>query len=157
MKRRSSHKHAFSLVEVTLALGVASFTLLAIFGLLPVGLMSTRGAVDQTAANGIMSSLMADMRASRPEATASERFGVTMPVDPTAGGSSTLYFNADGKVATSLVEQSRYRALVKFVPAAQAGAPHQAMIQISWPAQQADLANVEGSVRMFSAFDRHHR
>jgi uncharacterized protein (TIGR02598 family) len=37
---------AFTLVEVTLALGVASFALVVLFGLLPVGLTMSRGAVD---------------------------------------------------------------------------------------------------------------
>ncbi|MEX1119367.1 MAG: Verru_Chthon cassette protein B [Terrimicrobiaceae bacterium] len=36
----------FTLVEVTLALGVASFALVVLFGLLPVGLTISRGAAD---------------------------------------------------------------------------------------------------------------
>ncbi|MEY2480538.1 MAG: hypothetical protein QOI04_1465 [Verrucomicrobiota bacterium] len=38
----------FSLVEVTLAIGIIGFALLAIFGLIPVGLKSSRDAVDDT-------------------------------------------------------------------------------------------------------------
>ena len=36
---------AFTLIEVTLALGITAFCLLAIFGLLPVGLRSNQAAV----------------------------------------------------------------------------------------------------------------
>ena len=39
---------AFSMVEVTLALGIVAFALLAIFGLLPVGLTASRNAADDT-------------------------------------------------------------------------------------------------------------
>lgn len=38
----------FSLVEVTLALGIAGFALIAIFGLLPVGTKSGADAIDAT-------------------------------------------------------------------------------------------------------------
>lgn len=54
---------AFSLVEVTLALGVAGFCLIAILGLLPAGLNTNQNSVRQTTANGILSSIVADLRA----------------------------------------------------------------------------------------------
>src|SRR5438874_9708713 len=55
--------HAFSLVEVTLALGVAAFCLLAVFGLMPIGVQTNRNATSQTAATNVMSAVIADMRA----------------------------------------------------------------------------------------------
>lgn len=55
MKRRSA---AFSLVEVTLALGIASFALIAIFGLLPTGLQSFRQSLDQTVCSRISQHLI---------------------------------------------------------------------------------------------------
>jgi len=53
---------AFSLVELTLALGVAAFCLLAVFGLMPVGVQTNRNATSQTAAAGIMAAVVADLR-----------------------------------------------------------------------------------------------
>lgn len=44
--RRS--RQAFTLVEVALALGIAAFALVPIFGLLPLGLQTSRSAVDLT-------------------------------------------------------------------------------------------------------------
>ena len=41
---------AFSLVEVTLALGIAAICLVALFGLMPVGVQTNRSATSQTAA-----------------------------------------------------------------------------------------------------------
>src|SRR5438874_4482039 len=55
--------HAFSLVEVTLAIGVAAFCLLAVFGLVPIGVQTNRNATSQTAAANIMAAVIADLRA----------------------------------------------------------------------------------------------
>src|SRR5438094_7676946 len=55
--------HAFSLVEVTLALGVAAFCLLAVFGLMPIGVQTNRNTTSQTAAANIMAAVVADLRA----------------------------------------------------------------------------------------------
>ena len=66
MKQRS--KLAFSLVEVTLALGVAAFCLIAIFGLMPVGVQTTRNATSQTTSTNIVAAVVADLRAT-PKAT----------------------------------------------------------------------------------------
>ena len=54
---------AFSLVEVTLALGIAAFCLIAVFGIMPVGVQTNRNATSQTAATNIMAAVIADLRA----------------------------------------------------------------------------------------------
>src|SRR5436190_6127195 len=54
---------AFSLVEVTLALGIAAFCLIAVFGLMPIGVQTNRNATSQTRATNIMAAVVADMRA----------------------------------------------------------------------------------------------
>ena len=50
MKLFGHRLRAFSLVEVTLALGVAAFCLIAVFGLMPVGVQTNRNATSQTGA-----------------------------------------------------------------------------------------------------------
>lgn len=42
------HRHAFSLVEMVLALGVVAFVFVALIGILPVGMQSSRQAIDNT-------------------------------------------------------------------------------------------------------------
>ena len=53
----------FSLVEVTLAIGIAAFCLIAVFGLVPIAVQTNRNATSQTAATNIIASVIADMRA----------------------------------------------------------------------------------------------
>jgi hypothetical protein len=62
MNKQTNSTPAFSLVEVALALGVAAFCLIAILGLLPAGLNTNQTSTRQTTANGILSSIVADLR-----------------------------------------------------------------------------------------------
>lgn len=63
MKHPLSQSSAFSLVEVTLALGVAAFCLVAVLGLLPTSLKTQQGGIQQTTANQIISTIFSDLRA----------------------------------------------------------------------------------------------
>jgi len=55
--------HAFSLVELTLALGIAAFCLIGVFGLVPVSVQTNRNSTSQNAAANIMAAVIADLRA----------------------------------------------------------------------------------------------
>jgi type II secretory pathway pseudopilin PulG len=63
MKRSLAETAAFSLVEVTLALGVAAFCLIAVLGLLPTSLKTQQTSIQQTTANQIISQIFSDLRA----------------------------------------------------------------------------------------------
>jgi type II secretory pathway component PulJ len=63
MKRSLLKGAAFSLVEVTLALGIAAFCLLSVFALLPVALKTQQTSMQQTTANAVMSEILGDLRA----------------------------------------------------------------------------------------------
>jgi len=63
MKRSQPETAAFSLVEVTLALGVAAFAFLAIMGMLPTSLKTQQAGIQQTTANSIISQIFSDLRA----------------------------------------------------------------------------------------------
>jgi type II secretory pathway pseudopilin PulG len=54
---------AFSLVEVTLALGVAAFCLLVMLGLLPTTLKTQQASIQQTTANQIIAQTFSFLRA----------------------------------------------------------------------------------------------
>src|SRR5437016_10444445 len=101
MTFRLRRVHAFSLVEVTLAIGVAAFCLLAVFGLMPVGVQTNRNATSQTAATNILAAVVADLRATPTANAASSQFGITFGTD------ATLYFDSAGQFSTSLDPNSR--------------------------------------------------
>jgi uncharacterized protein (TIGR02598 family) len=143
VKKRSTS--AFSLVEVTLALGIAAFCLIAVFGLMPVGVQTNRNATSQTAATGIVASVIADMRATPRSATTSAQYAIEF------GTAKTLYFDGAGQFTTSLGANSRYRVSITF-PSSPSGLSY-ADVNITWPAA-ATPANASGSVEMFAAFDR---
>src|SRR5437763_9606573 len=54
-----NQKQAFSLVEVVLALGVVSFAIVAILGLIPTGLQTSHSSQDETRAAQIAQSILA--------------------------------------------------------------------------------------------------
>src|SRR5437899_11383983 len=81
MKFGLRHVRAFSLVELTLALGVAALCLLTVVALVPVAALTNRAATSQTAATNIAALAVADLRA---KATgASPMLLITIPTDPT--------------------------------------------------------------------------
>src|SRR5438067_9062442 len=103
MIRRPRHEPSFSLVEVTLALGVAAVSLLVIFSLLPIGLQTNQRSIEQTASVDILSAVAADLRAApltapRGGATTSTQFGINVPAGGSTG-STTLFFNSAGQAS----------------------------------------------------------
>jgi type II secretory pathway pseudopilin PulG len=59
MRPRLLPRHAFSLVEVVLALGIISFAIVAIIGVFPVGLSTGRSAQEETRAPQIAQTIFA--------------------------------------------------------------------------------------------------
>jgi len=151
---------AFSLVEVTLALGVAAFCMIAIFGLLPVGVQTNQRATSQTAATSIMANVIADLRATPnpPSINTSLQYQIRF------GTSKTLYFDNSGRCSTDSAGsikadgsswsppiQTRYQLNLTF--AWTSGLTYGADLKVTWPAA-ATVANASGSTEMFAAFDR---
>ncbi len=153
MTHRNCKINAFSLVEVTLALGVAGFCFIAVLGLLPVGVQTNQRAISQTAATGILSSVVTDLRATPKAATTSTAYGIALSA-PT-----TLYFDSQGQFqpgVTSPGANSRYR-LVVTIPTNPAGlnAATFAYLRVTWPAVINPVtAPPVGSSEMFAAMSR---
>jgi uncharacterized protein (TIGR02598 family) len=137
---------AFSLVELTLAIGIAAFCLIAVFGLMPVGVQTNRNATSQTAATNVMAAVIADLRATPKASTTSSQFGITFGTD------NTLYFDSVGQASTSLGTNSRYQLNIAWTSTTPTGARY-ADLKVTWPAAAAP-ANASGSVETFAAFDR---
>jgi uncharacterized protein (TIGR02598 family) len=145
MKNFLSRSAAFSLVELTLALGIAAFCLIAVLGLMPVAALTNRNATSQSAATNIIASVIADMRATT--STTSPQYNITF------GTPKTLYFDGAGQFTTSLGANSLYRVRVTF-PSSPSGLSY-ADVKATWPAP-VDPATItpSGSVEIFAAFDR---
>lgn len=153
MTRGPFPNSSFSLVEVTLALGVAAVSLLVVFSLLPIGLQTNQRAIEQTASADILSAVAADLRATPRGVATSSQFGISFPGGG-ATGTATLYFNSNGQSSASLQFDSRYILTVTFLP--NGGGSKTATfadLKLSWPAA-ASFANAQGSAEMFAAFDR---
>jgi uncharacterized protein (TIGR02598 family) len=150
---------AFSLVEITAAIGVAGFCLIAVLGLLPVALQTQQASVQQTTANAIMAAILGDLRADvrlPPGQASKEResgFGlhghwleVSTP--------DTLYFTNHATLAGSLDSTATFRAKITYLfpPTASTCV---AKIIVSWPAQVDPETGVPaGSVETFIAVNR---
>ena len=147
MLQRFNGSAAFSLLEVVLALGVAAFCLIAVLGLLPVGVQTNRNASSQTAVSNIIATVVSDLRTTPAAATTSPEFAITFDAE------KTLFFDASGKASPSLSADSRYRLNVTW-NSAPTGL-HYAVLKATWPAE-VDPATTPpgGSVEIFAAFDR---
>jgi uncharacterized protein (TIGR02598 family) len=152
MKLWNCKNASFSLVEVTLAIGIAAFCLIAVFGLMPVGVQTNRNATSQTAATNIIAAVVADLRATPKTNATSTQFGISFGTNP-----PPLYFDGSGQFATSLGTNSRYRLSVTWNTSNLTGSCSPALpcadLKVTWPAA-ATLANAIGSAEMFAAFDR---
>lgn len=101
----SRKNKGFSLVEITIALGIAAFCLLAIFALLPTGMNTNRSSVDETIGANLTSAIVADLR----EAPAGSN-SLTYNINPAAVGTSTNYLTQNGAVTNR--ENADYAAVV---------------------------------------------
>ena len=145
MKNSLRCSAAFSLVELTLALGIAAFCLIAVLGLVPVAALTNRNATSQTAATNITASVIADMRATT--SSTSPQYNITF------GTAKTLYFDGAGQFTTSLGANSRYRVRVTF-PSSPSGLSY-ADVKATWPAPVDPVTTTpSGTVEIFAAFDR---
>jgi uncharacterized protein (TIGR02598 family) len=152
----------FSLVEVTLALGVAAFCLIVLIGLLPAGLKTQQASAQQTIANEITSEILGDLRADirLPPGQASHEgdsgFGLhghwAQMYAP-----DTLYFDQQGswlQLNGSPPAGATFRSKITYLFPPNASTSV-ANIVVSWPAQ-VDPATVTpaGSVQAFIAVNR---
>jgi len=160
MSGKKAARAGFSLVEVTLALGIAGFCLLSIFALLPIGVKTNQTSFSQTAAATILSDVVADLRAASAAPTCSvgctsQLYSINIPAK---NGSNTTaqhrYFDSEGVANTLLQANSRYRLAITFPAGTYATL---ADIKISWPAAVDPTVTTNtpaGSIETVAAFSR---
>jgi len=156
----------FSLVEVTIALGVAALCLIVVFGLLTVALKTQQASMQQTTANDIIGMILGDLRADvrlPPGQQSKSQEGVSgfglhghwaAVAQP-----DTIYFTNQAKMtgnlnASTAPADAAFRARVTYLFPPNASTSVATVI-VTWPAAANPATTVPaGSVNTFIAVNR---
>ena len=151
MNNRHRFSFGFTLVEVTLALGIAVFCLVTTFGLLTVGSNSDATTFEQTRATNILAAVASDLR-TFPQGTG----GSTTPIYQinlqSAGRAADTYVTEDGRLNPAGAGGTRYRLGIAVQPGV-APSPTLVWVVLSWPAA-ATLGTANGSVESMIVLNR---
>jgi uncharacterized protein (TIGR02598 family) len=162
MKHRSRASSGFSLAECAIALGVAGFALVAVMGMLPIGLKVQQASVQQTTANEIMAAILNDLRADvvLPPGQASKETDSGFGLHGhwlTVSVPDTLYFTNTGSQTGSVNQSSpdavfRAKITYLFPPTTTTSV---ANVTITWPAQvDPTTGTPAGSIGTYIAVNR---
>ena len=160
----------FSLVEVTLAIGVAAFCLIAVLGLLPVAQTSHQAAGEQSVISSLTSEIVSDLEATQRTIPATQQnspgFGLSVGVAGSGISMHTLFFKEDGGTIgppdTSAIGADpapRYRATIFLAPPTSGRSSTTGRILMTWPAladpdPTTPPSKYSGSLETFIALDR---
>ncbi|HSI86771.1 MAG TPA: Verru_Chthon cassette protein B [Candidatus Methylacidiphilales bacterium] len=148
MKRTSSMIHpagrrtaraAFSLVEVTLAIGIISVSALAVVALLPLGLSTMRQAMDHTVEAQIATQLGSEATLTPFSALATKYDG------------KTTYYDAEGRRESALTSRTRYWAVTSLTNAGYPGSAIPTAITNSVVTLRFDLISTPGGGAAFKS------
>ena len=87
----SSSARGFSLIEVTLALGIVSFAMVTLLALIPVGLNSFKKAMNLTVEAQIVQSIVTDVGLQKYSALAPTQYFFDVQGTPTTSASDRVY------------------------------------------------------------------
>ena len=156
----------FTLVEVAVAMGVTSFCLLAVMGLVPLGVNTGQVASDQTAAGSILTHVLADLRATPPAAPSassatSTEYSVPIPSSGVTSNTPVVRYFGNSAQQFSFSPElgaSRYRLTVTFLQPTGGRTATGATLLVSWPARvdprNPATGTPTGRVQIYAALDR---
>jgi type II secretory pathway pseudopilin PulG len=148
MKRFSiANSRAFSLVEVTMSLGIVSFALIAVLGLLPVGLRSVKNANEQAGAANVLNAIADSLRtAGSTDSVLYTNHFSGQTIQYSMGGASLTNtwtnLKLDGSQETA-ADPKRISAVANITPPASPMTPGYAVISVAWPAQAGPSWNAD--------------
>jgi len=143
----------FSLIEVTIALGIVAFVVVAVLGMMPLGLSTHRESKESQAATLVLSSLASRLR----QAAQSDDPGQVMPEIsfPASGASRVVDVfvdRIDQALTPSATSTSVYRARIDLkMPSNQNQTYGVGFVQVSWPAASTNapvMGSVEASIAL---------
>lgn len=141
----------FSLVEVVIAIGVASFCLVVMLGLIPAGLNTNKDSSGETAAANIVRNISSDLRATAKTSTTTSLYSISFPSGSTPI-TNTFYFDESASTNSSNSPNSKYRATVVLT----SNSPTITVwIGITWPAAASPSA-APGRYETVTAIDRRY-
>lgn len=127
----------FSLIEVTLAIGIAAIVLLAILGLISNGIRASRASVEENRAANLASALIAD-RFATPYENASRLYAFPALTNGMTTQTGTFGVAEDYSATLADMRSARYRVEYRIVaPAANKLDPYFGIFRITWPANAA--------------------
>ena len=136
---------AFSLVEVTLALGLVAFGLIVLLGLIPTGLEQVRASSAESVAVNILSELASGVRTSGTS-------NVSNRIPVLVGGTGQAYFDGQGRWLGTNAPSSEAVYAAKWTVRARnsiKGIPPNVYILINWPATSPQPNGlVEGTIAL---------
>lgn len=146
-----SRTRAFSLVEVTLALGLAAFVLIALVGLIPMGIHSSNESVEESRALNVLGAIATD-RSATPFDKVGNRYPLPVLRSTQASEIKGFFgvgedFKSTGETLTSARYRIDYRVLPP--PSGQDG-PFFVSLRASWPPMAVKPANSVEIVTTFS-------
>jgi uncharacterized protein (TIGR02598 family) len=173
MKVNYHRSFAFSLVEVALALGLVTYCLVAVSGLLSIGISSDQISNQQTVVSNLVKAVISDLHATSVNTGTSSfltspQFGFQIPNAGQVNAVSspqTVYFtegaNVTGVMGSSYSTDARYRVSVAFIPPASSNTRAGTSLRIlaTWPALADPNPSVwpshyAGSFEIVTALDR---
>jgi uncharacterized protein (TIGR02598 family) len=150
------HAKAFSLVEIVVALGIFSFCIVAILGMLPIGMRAARGVADESNAVSIASSIFGiwEVAPSGSQVFPINIFATNNHSSTQVGqaDNTTIYFNDEGVIVPSVQSASlnmTYTATATNIPGNPAA--YSVDLVFRWPPTAPDgVAQVRAFSEIFS-------
>ena len=144
--RFKNHPPAFSLVEVVLAMGILSFCMVLLMGLLPVGIKTNEISAEESKALNLMTAIVCDLKYTPWNQEKSSVFGVTgLPyASATSLGKTNLIYLTEGwKVQETEKPQPNSRYQISWwythLPEGNEKGPVEGVVRVSWPARPKEM------------------
>ena len=135
-----------------MALGIMSFCLFALLGLLPISLTTIKNASEETAGINMVSTIVSDLKSTPASAQNSTIYQVALPTaSATVNQSTVIYLDQAGAaLPTASTSGARYKVTVTLTPPT-AQNTITGLAKLSWPAQ---AANPSPAVEVFFELNR---
>lgn len=159
MKAMTRSKRAgFSLTEVVLALGVIAIAIVAILGIVPLGLSTGRGAQDETRAAQIAQAIISSVASQTQTQFGNIQIplddGSATPLDLRTSSTTTIYAGNDGKLSETAT--GAVYAITITTDAApvgfDSGYANQVTVSVAWPASALANQTKRNFVRIASKY-----